>query len=95
MRILQLVGGIVSIGFGVLLCIPALFLAWQAIPFPPSSSPPGSLPRSTRHTDFILSVGSTTITGWQMWALVGGLALGGVLLAILGFHGLSSRDASR
>jgi len=78
-----------------LLCIPVAFLAWQAILVPRSGPLTGSLPRTARHTDFIVAVGSFTLTGWQMWAVASGLALGGVLLGIFGFCVLSAEDESR
>ncbi len=45
MRVLQLIGGIASLGFGALLCIPARFLGWQAAGFGRSG---------TVHADFVL-----------------------------------------
>jgi hypothetical protein len=95
MRILQLFGGIASLGLAGLLCIPAVFVAWQAVSSPRGGATPGSLPQSTHHTDFILSVGSLTLTGWHMWLFLGGLAAAGVLLAILGIYALVSRETSR
>jgi uncharacterized membrane protein len=87
MRVLNTVGGVLILGLGVLLCILAGYVAWQLISFPGTVSSPGSLPRNgSRHSDFILIIGSRTLSGWQLWALPGGLAGLGVLLAIVALY---------
>src|SRR5512138_1473262 len=97
MRLVQLLAGVVSLGFGVLLCVPGAFVAALAIPSGLGACDAGSLPSSAGPSDFVLSVsvGGFTFARWQMWALVGGLALGGLFLATLGIRLLWSRVAGK
>jgi len=85
MRTLKTIGGVVILALGLLLCIPVGFLAWQS--FALSNS-------NTQHSDFILSIGSLSFSGWQMWAFVGGLACLGLILAVAAFYVLLSRQPS-
>jgi hypothetical protein len=86
MRIVSILLGSLSLGVGVLLCIPVGFLAWHSALFS----------AGTVHEHFILSfgTGSMALTDWQMWASAGGLALVGVLLAIVGLYLFSQKDES-
>lgn len=72
MNILRIIGGIVSLTLGILLCVPGGFLVWKSFP----------------HTDFILSInfGAATLSGWQMWSVVVGLGVVGLLCLLLGFY---------
>jgi hypothetical protein len=63
---------------------------WQAVQKNFPNDGPSIYCAIPHHTDFILSVGSFTLTGWQIRAVASGLALGGVLLGIFGFCVLSS-----
>jgi hypothetical protein len=84
MPLVRILLGFLSLGVGVMLCIPVGFLAWHSAWFS----------AGTVHTHFVLSFGngSMALTDWQLWALVGGLTLVGVLLAIVGLYLFSSRD---
>ncbi len=84
-----------SIALASLLCVPAAFCIWQAVSSRRIVAAPGSLPQGTQHTDFILSVGNFTLTGWQIWAFIGGLAVVGLFLAVVGLYALTSREADR
>jgi hypothetical protein len=91
MRIVTFICGLLSLGGAILLVIPAVGLVWHSFFGARSSSQAGSLPRSQSHTDFILSIGSWTVSGWQMWLVVVGLAALAVLLFIFGVYAVSPR----
>ena len=87
MRVFEVVVGVLSLALGALLCFPAAIIAWLTVSsrFGGPSFSPG----------FALSIESLTVTGWQMWLLVGGLTLFGVFVAIVGFDVLSSNADGR
>src|SRR5437867_13103265 len=80
MRIVTIICGLLSLGCAVLLAIPVIGLVWNGFISTRSSSQTGSLPRSQSHTDFILSIGGWTVSGWQMWLVVAGLGTLALLL---------------
>jgi hypothetical protein len=91
MRIVTFISGLLSLGGAVLLAIPVISLVWHGFLGARSSSQPGSLPRSQSRTDFILSIGSWTFSGWEMWLVVAGLAILALLLFVFGVYALSAR----
>ncbi len=93
MRLLQVICGMASLALAGLLCVPAAFCIWQAVSSRRIVAAPGSLPQSTQHVDFILSVGNFAVTGWQIWAFIGGLAAVGLFVAGVGVYALTSREA--
>ena len=87
MRVFEIIGGILSLGLAVLLCVPVATVGWAAF----SSLTSGA----SVHADFILSFGTLRVDGWQMWLLLVGLALVAAVLAMLGIYVLSSREDGR
>ncbi len=78
MKTFRIFGGITSLVLGIALCVPAGFLAWKSV----------------SHNDFILSInGTLTFSGWQMWSMVVGFAVVGLLCLLLGFYLISTKDS--
>lgn len=79
MRIFRIIGGIVSLVVGGLLCFPAGVLGWTLF---------------SHHTDTILSIGTVSFSGWQMWGVVAGLACIGLFCVVFGFYLISTKESS-
>lgn len=80
MRVLRMFAAMVSFGLAVYLFIPVgweLWNQWQLFR--------GRDDDEVRHF-LIWSVGGHHLTGWQIWAFLGGLAFIGLLLAGFGFY---------
>jgi hypothetical protein len=100
MRLFMTIGGIGSLGLAVLLCLPLGSLTWQEISFGRSARKTtvadlvsGNYPNHSSPSEMIVSVGPLTLSGWQIWAAAGGIAVVGVLFACLGVYVLSSRES--
>ena len=77
MRVFKQVAGAASMILAALFLAPSVFVFW--------------LSHSTRsdgqhHSDFILSVGDFTFSGWQMWGFLSALALVGVGFIFAGVY---------
>ena len=103
MRFLMTVAGFASLGVAVVLCFPYGSLAWQETAFRRRVRNTSFEDLVTgKHTErqyhpvseTIVSVGPVTLSGWRLWAVAGGLALLGVLIAYFGVYALSSRPNS-
>jgi hypothetical protein len=90
MRILHIIGAVVCIGLALALWVPAGMLTSQMVQAG-GAGPTATASIETTHTTVIISFGSISVTGWQTWLLIGGLALAGVLLVLLALLLLNSR----
>jgi hypothetical protein len=79
MRIIRIIGGIVSLGLGLYLLSPIAIAAWSAFA-------PG-------HEERFISVifAGKEFTGWHVWVFGGVLAMIGVALIAIGVYVLRSR----
>jgi hypothetical protein len=84
MRFLIIIGGIVSLGLGVLLYFPLGYLGWWRI-----SLPAGTVGNLHMHVSFL----GLKLTGWQVWAFVSGAAVVGALMLLLGSYALLLRKS--
>jgi hypothetical protein len=84
MHFLTIIGGIVSLALGVVLCIPVGYIGWLRI-----SVPKGTSGNVHLHVSFL----RLKLTGWQVWAFVSGVAVVGALLLLLGFYALLLRNS--
>jgi hypothetical protein len=86
MRFLIILASIVSVGFGVLLCVPAGWLLGNHLSLRHRARHTSLTDLASgvesQHTDLVIPVAGMQFYGWRLWVLVCGLALLGILLAL-------------
>jgi len=94
------IGGVVSLGLAVVLCLPLGYLGWQEISLRRSAGKTsvadlvsGNYSHHTSPSEMIISVGPLTLSGWRLWAVAGGLVVVGLLFGWLGAYALLSRES--
>ena len=97
MRLILVIAGVVAWGLGIALCIPGAVIIWREI----ASRHAGRRAsfadfiagRMSHHSDYTLHIGDLTVSGWHLWALLGGMAGVGAVLILGGVYVLFLRPA--
>ncbi len=89
-RLLILLVGFLSFAAGVLLCVPLGWAGWEmSMPWRSSVQHPGNSV-TVMHVALTFSIGAFSLTGWQLWTVLGGMEVMGVILTLTGVHLISS-----